>query len=323
MGADTKIEWARHTMNFWYGCTALSPACDHCYAKTLVEGRMGKDFEVRQRTGTTNWQMPYRWDRAAAKAGERHGVFTLSLGDFWDNQVPIEWLVDALDVIRCTPNLDWLILTKRPQRIMQALAAALREVNVRQRGEAFFQWLKDWIAGLPPANVWLGTTAEDRSHYRQRWHHLAEIPAVLRFLSAEPLLGDLGDLDLGRVGAPDWVIAGGESGPGARPSHPQWYRDLRDQCAAAGAAFLFKQWGDWAPHRPQAGGDLGGDVRRGRVAIVHPTGQTDVEVFEATGGRSTIPGSQYMARVGKKAAGRLLDGLEHLAFPRSPALEAA
>ncbi len=112
-----------------------------------------------------------------------------------------------------------------------------------------------------------------------------------------------------------WVIVGGESGRKARPMHPQWARDIRDQCAAAGVPFFFKQWGGWAPHKVEAGGDLGGDVLAGRVHIVHPTGQSDVDVSIATGGRSTIPGSRYMARVGKKAAGRLLDGIKHDGMP--------
>jgi protein gp37 len=106
----------------------------------------------------------------------------------------------------------------------------------------------------------------------------------------------------------DQVIAGGQSGPGAAPAHPDWFRRTRDDCVDAGVAFFFKQWGEWAPHQVRAGGDLGGEVRAGRVRIVHPTGQSDIKVAEATGGRSTIPGSRYMARVGKKAAGRLLDG---------------
>lgn len=117
---------------------------------------------------------------------------------------------------------------------------------------------------------------------------------------------EVAELPTGPMPTLDWIIAGGERGP--RPPHPDWFRSVRDHCAAAGVPFLFKQWGDWAPHRPVAGGDLGGDVRAGRVRFVHPTGQSDVEISEATGGRSTIAGSRYMARIGKRNAGRLLDG---------------
>jgi protein gp37 len=112
----------------------------------------------------------------------------------------------------------------------------------------------------------------------------------------------------------NWIICGGESGPGARPMHPAWARSVRDQCAKAGVSFFFKQWGAWAPHQPVAGGDLAGDVRRGVVEIVHPSGESITEIFKRTGG-STIPGSRYMKRVGKRAAGRLLAGREHNEFP--------
>ena len=112
-----------------------------------------------------------------------------------------------------------------------------------------------------------------------------------------------------------WIIAGGESGRGARPMHPAWARSLREQCAAANVRFFFKQFGAWAPYTPVAGGDLGREVKTGRVQVVHPTGQSDLEVFTATGGRNTIPGTIYMKRVGKKKSGRLLDGKEHNEFP--------
>jgi protein gp37 len=164
-------------------------------------------------------------------------------------------------------------------------------------------------------------------------------PARARFLSMEPLLGPA-DLRAYLVhhhpdndpshpavqalvraaahmfgaGTIDWVIVGGESGRGARPMHPIWAKTIRDQCSRAGVPFFFKQWGEWAPHRPVPGGDLGADTRAGRVIIVHPTGQSPDEVFVESG-RNTIPGSLYMARVGKKAAGRLLNGREWNEFP--------
>jgi protein gp37 len=196
----------------------------------------------------------------------------------------------------------------------------------------------------PLKNVWLGVSAERQTEWDERTEHLVHTPAATRFVSIEPMLGPIDcrfgvhhhpdnapSLELAAVvraarwhvanfagvGIIDWIIVGGESGPGARPMHPDWARSIRDQCAAAGVPFFFKQWGEWAPHKPTWGGDLGGDVRAGRVEIVHPTGQSDIEVFNATGGRNTIPGSRYMARLGKKAAGRLLDGVEHDAMPVS------
>jgi protein gp37 len=200
--------------------------------------------------------------------------------------------------------------------------------------------------GWPLPNVWLGTSVEDQKRADERIPHLLATPSAVRFLSCEPLLGPV-DLGLergwcracgkltggsifghcddpsspcfaGEVLVQDWlhwIIAGGESGPRARPMHPDWARSLRDQCAAAGVPFFFKQWGEWAPHRPVAGGNLAADVRSGRVTVVHPSGRSDVEVFEATGGRNTEPGTRYVARVGKKAAGRLLDGQAHDGMP--------
>jgi protein gp37 len=221
----------------------------------------------------------------------------------------------------------------------------------------------------PFDNVWLGTSIEDQTTADARVPLLLATPAALRFVSAEPLLGPIelteisyafGSLRISipREPAPptamlsqddtigtavaamggsvtpnndglDWVIVGGESGPHARPMHPDWVRALRDQClavqearsgeaatgTAAKPAFFFKQWGEWAPHKPTAGGDLGGDVRAGRVQIVHPSGRSGVEIIEATGKVQSEAGSRYMARVGKKTAGALLDGREWRQWP--------
>lgn len=345
MGEGTKIEWAHHTMNFWYGCTALSPACDHCYAETLVTKRLGKDFAERHRTGASNWKLPFLWDRRAAAAGERYRVFTLSLGDFWDKLAPIEWLVDALDVIRCTPNLDWLILTKRPQMILGALQAALREVNIKQRGEDFFLWLKGWLGGLPPRNVWLGVTAENQEQLELRAWVLSRVPAVLRFISYEPALGPLRlrratnrwdttwDVLTGRIldgrgampaatGAFHWVIGGGETGSGARAWHQDWARLVRDDCAAAAVPFLWKQNGDWAPEGPMAkqAWAIANDGSMWRMTdIAYPDGPRYGEAVRHGVDKMRM---HTVYRVGKRASGRLLDDVEHLAFPASPALAA-
>lgn len=177
--------------------------------------------------------------------------------------------------------------------------------------------------GWPLPNVIEGTSVSCQSEADEFVPILLRTNAAWRCMSAEPLLGpvklprkmNLYDGEIVRPVRLDWVIVGGESGPHARPMHPAWARDIRDQCTAANVPFFFKQWGEWAPHTPVAGGDLGGDVRRGRVCMVHPGGEDDVEVSRLTGGRSTLPGSRYMARVGKKAAGRLLDGRTWDQFP--------
>ena len=182
--------------------------------------------------------------------------------------------------------------------------------------------------------VWAVVSVEDQKTADERIPYLLTTPAAVRGISYEPALAPV-DLteplalwaidelrrriledkpSHPRDGKIDWVICGGESGRGARPMHPDWARSVRDQCVGAGVPFFFKQWGAWAPHHPVAGGDLGGDVHSGRVTIVHPTGQSDIEVFAASG-RNTVPGSRFMERLGKKASGRMLDGVEWSMWP--------
>lgn len=298
MAADTKIEWAHHTFNAWIGCTKVSPGCDHCYAERqdghrrwTPEGWGGP----RRRTGAEYWKQPLKWDRAAARKGERHRVFCSSLADVFDNQVDEAWRADLWKLIAATPHLDWLLLTKRPQNIKKMLPIM-------------------WDDGWP--NVWLGTTAEDAERYRQRWHHVASVPSRIRFLSYEPALGHIGDLDLGRVGAPNWVICGGESGPGARPMHPDWARLVRDQCAAAGVAFHFKQHGEFADFF-DAGQPVGKPLmfmRANGDTCPDPTKAELRDLIDAMG-RGEEATTTLLARVGKTAAGRLLDGVQHDGVP--------
>lgn len=177
---------------------------------------------------------------------------------------------------------------------------------------------------LPSPRIWLGFSAERQKEFDERWpamRRLAEKGWTI-FCSHEPALGPITyPADFLALGDQAQVIAGGTSGKDATPSHPDWFRHDRDQLASAGVPFFFKQWGNWYPHRVLPGADLGGDVRAGRVRIVHPSGRSEVEVFEATNGHNTERGSRYMANVGKKIAGRLLDGREHNGMPtlRSPA----
>lgn len=348
MGADTKIEWCDHTFNAWIGCTKVSPGCAHCYAETQDKFRgwtpegwgPGKP---RKRTSEAYWKDPLRWEREAAQrlAGwqarrdrasadghaqlfdalsavkpPRPRVFCASLADWLDDEVPIEWLADLLDLIRRTPHLDWLLLTKRPQNWrsrIEAVAAHLAATRPFDAGGSDHDvtqgMVHAWLHGVDPANVWAGTTVEDQTRADERIPHLLRIPARVRFLSCEPLLGPV-DLKSARAfdvpiygdcgGYPpppriDWVIAGGESGPGARPMHPDWARSLRDQCAAAGVPFLFKQWGEWAP-----GTNFADHIPSGTCCDFDGTLKTD---------------AQRVWKVGTKAAGRLLDGVEHNAFP--------
>ncbi|MCJ2015230.1 phage Gp37/Gp68 family protein [Methylobacterium sp. J-076] len=283
MAKNSKIEWTHHTFNPWVGCTRISPACDHCYAEGWAK-RTGQSHlwaGERRRTSVSNWQQPVKWDRAAAAAGERHRVFCASLADVFDNQVPARWRDDLWHRISQTPNLDWMLLTKRPQNIAKMLPTP--EIGAAA-----------WGAGWP--NVWLGTTIEDRERLRNL-DHLRTVPAAIRFLSIEPLLEGLGAIDLTGI---HLVIVGGESGPGARPMYPAWVRSIREQCAIQGVAFFFKQWGEWAP-----------GVLRTDWSVVANDGQLLVDDPRLD--------LQQISRVGKKAAGRLLDGVEHNGFPEARA----
>jgi protein gp37 len=294
MGENTKIEWADHTFNPWIGCTRVSPACDHCYAEKLATARLGVGWgphAERRRTAESTWRQPLAWNRKSQREGKRARVFCASLADVFDNQVPEEWREDLWRLVDATPHLDWLLLTKRPQLIMNRLPIG-------------------WKGGRP--NVWLGTTVENQAEADRRIPHLLAVPAAKRFLSCEPLLGPV-DLvkalqfpgrDYGEDPL-DWVIAGGESGPGARPSHPDWFRSLRDQCAGAGVKFFFKQWGDWIANDQHD--SLGRKI-------------SDAWVGSGDDGRGGLhwwkgDGPEYSIRTGKKAAGAMLDGREHREAP--------
>lgn len=224
MAENSKIEWTDHTFNPWVGCTKVSPGCDHCYAEGWAKrsGQVQWGNHPRKRTSLANWNQPRRWAKAARGSGVRPRVFCASLADVWDNQIPVEWRRDLFHLIWETPQLDWLLLTKRPENIAKMLWPAIGEAEL-------------W----PWPNVWLGTTAEDQKHYDRRWPVLREIPAAVRFISYEPAIGPVDILDAEQK--PDWVICGGESGHGARMMQPVWARRIHEQCAVSGTAFFMKQ----------------------------------------------------------------------------------
>ncbi len=230
---NSHIEWCHHTFNPWIGCTKVSPGCLHCYAETLMDTRYGRvkwgRGNDRSRTSSGNWKQPRRWNKEAAQAGERPRVFCASLADWLDMEVPHGWRVDLLNLIEATPNLDWLLLTKRPESWSARMHEAAYAAPMAAR----------WINGEPPPNVWLGTSAEDQQRWDERLPELLRIPARVRFVSAEPLLGPIWMGDL----RPDWLIVGGESGPRSRTMDPLWVESLCDQCVTPQVAFLFKQWG--------------------------------------------------------------------------------
>lgn len=269
MSDNTKIEWASATWNPWEGCTKVSPGCANCYAAARNR-RFGMDNwgkgKPRRRTSPANWKKPLLWNKAnrPEATANRPRIFP-SLCDWLDEEVPIEWLADLLKLIHDTPNLDWLLLTKRPENWEARLMAALEYLTLTQPTESC-TWLADWLgvefrgATNPavPLNVWLGVSVEDQQQADERIPKLLSIPAKVRFLSCEPLLGPVtldnrvGWLSYGggKAGGVQWVIIGGESGPGARPCDVDWIRSLVRQCRAAGVAPFVKQLGSevWFEH---------------------------------------------------------------------------
>ena len=226
MAENSKIEWTDHTFNPWIGCQKVSPGCDHCYAEALMDTRYGKvqwgPHGERKRTSEANWKLPLRWAKnARANPGHRPRVFCASLADWLDNQAPQEWRVDLAKLIVATSELDWLLLTKRIEN---------------------FERLSPFGSEIPfPKNVWLGITCEDQEHYNKRWPRLSRIPATVRFISYEPAIGEVADITLGLGKAPDWIICGGESGPGARTMNPDWARTMKRNCRLYSVAFFMKQ----------------------------------------------------------------------------------
>lgn len=205
-------EITQYTWNPWRGCTRISPGCKNCYM-FRDQARYGRDPSEVVRTKT--WRDPFRWQKKAAAAGRTDLVFTCSWSD-WFHADADAWRPEAWQVVRQCPNLTFQILTKRPERVREHLP-------------------EDWGEGYP--NVWLGVSVENND-YCWRADVLRGVPARVRWVCAEPLLGPLPDLDLDGI---HWVVAGGESGPGWRPMEKAWVRQLRDRCRAAGVPFYFKQ----------------------------------------------------------------------------------
>ena len=369
MSATTSIQWTNATINFWWGCTKVSPACTHCYAEEMgrrfgpmhfgqpvLWGKGKPRFErleaARKEALKLNLKAAAAWENWTRAVDARAGdsgpmpqhprVFVNSMSDWLDEEVPIAWLAFLLETIRLCPNLDFQLLTKRPenwQRRLQSILGCQSATGELDFPEDFFDWVDGWIEDWPdrlsiPENIWIGCTAENQEWADVRIPHLLKIPAKVRFLSCEPLCGPL---DLTKVagytlngdesnpgythafsgmcyhpltckfapieGKPDglhWIIAGGESGGKASPAHPDWFRSLRDQCAAAGVPFFLKQWGEYLPQDHVAAALAAtNDVqapRKGYKGVKHNDGT-------------------LMLRVGVKTAGNLLDGERHEAFP--------
>ena len=250
MGATTEIAWCNSTFNPWWGCTRVDPACEHCYAETWAR-RTGHSVwgptAPRRTFGAKHWAEPFTWDSRAKKDSVRRRVFCASMADIFDKDAPPGELDRLWLVIRMTPNLDWLLLTKRADRIRDSLPA-------------------DWGSGY--RNVWMGVTIGEPGGL-WRLDELIKIPAVIRFVSVEPLLAPLLLTRYGprshvavqilREGL-DWVIVGGESGAGCRPMDLDWARTLRNEARVIGAAYFMKQIGGF-PNKRDRLSDFPEDLR--------------------------------------------------------------
>lgn len=319
MGDKTGIEWTDATWNPVTGCTKVSPGCANCYIERSPPFRMGgRKFEYQSKeagvtTGVTLYperlEKPLRWQLPRK-------IFVCSLADLFHEAVPDEFIAKVFAIMAATPQHTYQVLTKRPERMCRFIRG-----NAPNWTKADIDWLRNWASlrlrrmpseAWPLPNVWLGVSAENQHWADRRIPILAQIPAEVRFVSAEPMLGPLDlrewlptglsggtthenpdgveryDLDGSLVNALDWVIVGGESGPRARPMHPDWVRSLRDQCCAAEVPFFFKQWGQWMP----ASWDL-----------YDPTPRTEPD-----------PNPLFF-NTGKRAAGALLDGREWREWP--------
>lgn len=336
MSAQSSIEWTDATWNPVTGCTKVSPGCDNCYAETFAErwrGTVGHHFEagfdltLRPNALT----LPLRWRKPRK-------VFVNSMSDLFHKDVPDEYIARIFAVMALTPQHTYQVLTKRHGRLRSLLndrhfAVAVRAEVYAIDPDAALSADERW----PLPNVWLGVSVEDQKRADLRVPALLDTPAAVRFLSCEPLLGPVdldGPIALGRgrpqltywlTGRPgpdherayttdtgltmtpfttgpriDWVIAGGESGPGARPMSPDWVRTLRNQCTAAEVPFLFKQWGAYQP--------------TGDMAIGDPIDKRNVLVGDPV---DDLGHRWEMRRVGKKAAGRMLDGRTWDQFPQA------
>lgn len=361
MADNSHIEWTEATWNPLLGCMKVSAGCQHCYAINQVHRMTGNpNPKIRGATegltrslpdGSLNWTgkvrtLPERLDQPLRWSRPRR-IFVNSLSDLFHEDVPDVFINQVFAIMRLCPQHTFQVLTKRPKR---AFEWATRE-GVQDR-VALWATVKArrFVSTLPwpLPNVWLGTSVEDQPAADERTPWLLRTPAAVRWLSCEPLLGPVNltrlhheglvnvDALHGRHGVLrplgganeriDWVVAGGESGPKARPMHPDWVRDIRDQCQVAGVAFFFKQWGEWIPTGERdswsaAKHRIPGKPERWVHYTPNATSQTPIIVPRAhpdSDGRAHYH-QQPMQRVGKKAAGRVLDGVTHDGYPAGAA----
>lgn len=341
---ENGISWTDETWNPLRGCTRVSEGCRNCYAEG-VAARFSKPGQPYAGLAAfVGAKREPRWTGKVALAEhlldqplrwrKPRRIFVNSMSDLFHESVPDEWIDRIFAVMALCPEHTFQVLTKRPERMQNYVThlyetdegiERLSDAAVAVSGSPCAAYVEDVTP--PIHNIWLGVSVEDQATADERIPLLLDTPAAKRFISAEPLLGPVdltphlwgkakpcdecpqdGDCGCGfypRGAVPnepalDWIIVGGESGPNARPMHPDWVRSLRDQCAAAGVSFFFKQWGEWAPHTANLEGPDGS---------IRTTPKGGVNWSSVTGGPFGV------FRVGKKAAGALLDGREHREFP--------
>lgn len=356
MADGTKIEWTDATWNPITGCSIVSPGCTNCYAMRLAGTRLRNH---PSRAGLTNdsksgpvWtgavrlnkqelHKPSSWSRSRR-------IFVCAHGDLFAEQVPEEWILDVLTVIASNPHHHFQVLTKRADRMRKIMSRRdlLNDIYANWYG---FSGKRREVWCWPLHNLWLGVSAEDQRRAEERIPALLETPAAIRWVSAEPLLSmvdprrlqhygghidalagivrhdEYGNPSSARV---DWLVAGGESGPGARPMHPDAPRLLRDRCAETGTPFFFKQWGSWVPvpwklERAEGEGDAAYIARSMSACSQHAVSRSGhlIDISHKPWSVERIlpaPESHHaVKRVGKSLAGRLLDGVEHSAYPEA------
>lgn len=344
MSDKSKIEWTDATWNPITGCTVHSAGCTNCYAMQIAgtwlkhhPSRKGLTREVNGNhvwTGEVKFNeqwllQPIQWKRP-------RDIFVCAHADLFHEKVPDEWIDKIFAVMALAPQHRFQVLTKRSDRmrrymtdLLEGTRRVLSEMSDLGANDTSANCAALWgepFQRKPLPNVWLGVSVEDQRAADERIPDLLATPAAIRWLSCEPLLGPVrlfrdqsderhcwltgywqeidctpdGGIAHGRGPGLDWIVCGGESGRRARPMHPDWARSLRDQCAAAGVPFHFKQWGEWKPF-------LG--WRDGVTRYADASGSYDARsIYRFEDGA-------HLVRVGKKAAGRLLDGVQHDATP--------
>lgn len=300
MSATSTIEWTDATWNPVTGCTKVSPGCAHCYAETFAERWRGvpghhfeKGFDLVLRPDKLD--LPLHWTKPRR-------IFVTSMGDLFHKDVPEEFIRAVFGVMAQARQHTFQLLTKRPERMREVLTRWQKHGLTLREG-----------CGVVLPNVWLGTSVENQATAIERIPLLIKTPAAIRFLSCEPLLGPVSLVNLHKPSNwraslssntrleaykhIDWMIVGGESGPGARPMQPDWARGLRSECQETGTPFFFKQWGAWAPE----------------IVKIHLNGKPIGSGTVSYSGN----GHSMMYKLGKSKSGRVLDGRTWDEFPKA------